>query len=100
MKLTKILLPLCAGTLLLASPGASIYKKDCKGCHGSNADKIAMGKSKPIKGMSVTTLDEAMKDYASGKRTSMPMVKKLKQDFIKKRSNEEVQAVYKYIQAL
>jgi len=100
MTLTKILLPLWASSLLLASPAASLYKKECKGCHGSKADKVAMGKSKPINGMSVTSLDKAMKEYASGKRKSMPMVKKMKKKFIKKYSKEEAQAVYKLIEGM
>ncbi len=100
MTITKILLPLFASSLLLASSGASLYKKECKGCHGSKGDKLAMGKSKAINGMSVKSLDQAMKDYASGKRKSISMVKKMKKDFIKKYSAEETEATYKYIQGL
>lgn len=101
MKLTKIILiPLFTSSLLLASSGASIYKKACKSCHGAKGDKVALNKSKAINGMSVDTLDQAMKDYASGKRKSMSMVKKMKKDFINKYSKEEIQAVYKYIHEL
>jgi len=100
MTLIKLLLPLCTGTILLASSGASLYKKECKSCHGAKADKIAMGKSKAINGMPIATLDQAMRDYASGKRKSMAMVKKMKKGFISKRSKEEQLATYKYINEL
>ncbi len=101
MTLKKIiLLPLFSSTLLLASSGASIYKKECKSCHGAKGDKVALNKSKAINGMSVDALDQAMKDYVSGKKKSMAMVKKMKKKFTTKHSEEEIQAVYKYIHEL
>lgn len=100
MTLTKTLLPLATSSLLLASSGASIYKKECKNCHGAKGDKLVMGKSKVIHSMPIDTLDQAMKDYVSGKRKSLSMVKNIKKDFINKHSKEEVQATYKYINEL
>jgi len=101
MTLTKIiLLPLFTSSLLLASSGSSIYKKECKSCHGAKGDKLAMGKSKAIKGMPVATLEKAMHDYASGKRKSMSLIKKMKKDFIRKHSEEELHAVFQYIHKL
>jgi len=101
MKLTKIiLLPLFTGSLLLASSGASLYKKECKSCHGAKADKVAMGKSKPIKGMPIATIEQDISDYALGKRKSMAMVKKMKKKFMKKYSKEDLHAVSKYIHEL
>ena len=100
MTLTKILLPLFTGTMLLASSGSSLYKKECKSCHGAKGDKLAMGKSKAIKGMPVATLEKAMHDYASGKRKSMSLIKKMKKDFVRKHSKEELHAVSQYIHKL
>lgn len=101
MTLKKIiLLPLFTTSLLLASSGSSIYKKECKSCHGAKGDKVALNKSKAINGMSVATLDQAMKNYVSGKRKSMAMIKKMKKKFMTKHSEEEIQAVYKYIHEL
>lgn len=100
MTITKILLPLFTSSLLIASPGASTYNQACKGCHGANGKNTAMGKSKPIKGMSVSSLNQTMEDYASGKRKSMQMIKTIKKNFIKKHSKDEIQAVYTYIQGL
>lgn len=100
MTLAKILLVLCTGTVLFASSGASLYKKECKSCHGAKGDKLAMGKSKAIKGMAVATVEKSMSDYASGKRKSMSLIKKMKKDFIRKHSKEELHAVSQYIHKL
>ena len=59
-----------------------------------------MGKSKAIKGMPVAMLDKAMHDYASGERKSMSFIKKVKKDFIRKHSEEELHAVSQYIHNL
>jgi len=100
MTLTKILLPLLTGTLLLASDGASLYTKNCKSCHGSKGDVKAMGKSKAIKGMPVATIEKDMHDYATGKRKSMSIIKKMKKDFIRKHSEKELHALAQYIHSL
>lgn len=100
MPLIKILSPLVAGSLLLASSGSSLYNKECKSCHGTKADKKVMGKSKAIKGMPVSSIEKNMHDYATGKRKSMPLVKKLKKNFIKKYSEKELHEVAIYIHGL
>lgn len=86
--------------MLFASSGASLYKKDCKSCHGAKGEKKALGKSKAIKGMSVVSIEKAMHDYVSGKRKSTAISKKMKKDFLKKRSKEDLHAVSKYIHDL
>ncbi len=100
MTLTKILLPLFTGTMLLASSGSSLYKKDCKSCHGAKGDKLAMGKSKAIKGMPVDTIEKDMLSYASGERKTTSLIKKMKKDFIRKHSKEELHAVAQYVNKL
>jgi len=70
-KLTKTLKSLViAGAILtssslLAADGASIYKK-CAGCHGSSAEKPALGKSKIIANMSEDELSKALNGYKDG----------------------------------
>ena len=86
--------------MLLASNGATIYTKKCKSCHGVKGDTKAMGKSKAIKGMSISSLEKAMHDYATGERKSMSLIKKMKKDFIKKHTEAELHAVSKYIHGL
>lgn len=100
MTLGKILLPLFTGTLLFASSGASIYNKDCKSCHGTKGDTLAMGKSKAIKGMPVKTIEKAMLDYASGERKSSSLIKKMKKSFVRKHSEEDLHTVAEYINKL
>lgn len=100
MTLTKILLPLFTGTMLFASSGDFLYKKNCKSCHGAKGEKKALGKSKAITGMSVATIEKAMHDYASGKRKSISIAKKQKKDFLQKRSKEDLRDVANYIHGL
>ena len=100
MTLTKILLPLLTGTMLFASSGASLYKKNCKSCHGAKGEKKALGKSNVIKGMSVASIEKWMHDYVTDKRKSMAIAKKMKKDFLKKRSKEDLRAVSEYIHDL
>ena len=100
MSLTKVLLPFFAGSLLFASSGSSIYSHSCKSCHGAKGEKVALGKSKAIKGMTVESLEQAMEAYISGEKKSMAMITKIKKDFMKKHSKEEINAVYTYIHEL
>ena len=100
MIFTKILLVFLTGTFLFASSGSSIYRKSCKSCHGLKGDKLAMGKSKAIHGMSVPTIEKAMLDYASGEREAMSLIKKLKKDFIRKHSEEDLHAVSHHVNQL
>ncbi|NOR56020.1 MAG: c-type cytochrome [Sulfurovum sp.] len=100
MIVVKILLPLLCGSFLLASSGSSLYTKKCKSCHGVTGETKSMGKSKVIKGMPVATIEKAMQDYATGKRKSMSIIKKMKKDFMRQHSKEELHAVSKYINSL
>ncbi len=45
--------------------GADLYSS-CAGCHGSSADKKALGKSAVIKGWSVDKLQTTLKGYKDG----------------------------------
>ena len=50
---------------LAAADGAALYKQ-CVTCHGDNGEKVALGKSKVIKGMSQADIAAAMKGYKAG----------------------------------
>ena len=100
MTYIKILLPLLTGTMLFAASGDFLYKKNCKSCHGAKGEKKALGKSKVIKGMPVASIEKAMHDYASDKRKSIAIAKKMKKDFLQKRSKEDLRAVSQYIHDL
>jgi len=62
----KIILGLTLiSTMMLASDAASLYTK-CAGCHGSQGEKKALGKSKVINEMSKQDLVSALTGYKDG----------------------------------
>ncbi len=62
-KLTLALL--IAGTSLMATDGAALYKK-CAACHGQKAEKKALGKSEIIAGWDVAKIETSLKGYKAG----------------------------------
>ena len=96
----KILLPILMISSVYSASGSSLYNKKCKSCHGKKAEKKAMGKSKVIKGMSISLIEKDMHDYASGKRKAMSIVVKAKKDFLKKHSKKELRDLAVYIHSL
>ena len=100
MQMVKILLPMLMISSLFSVSGTTLYKQKCKGCHGQKADRKAMGKSKIIKGMSISTIEKDMYAYSSGKRKAMSYVVKMKKSFIKKYSKKELRDVARYINKL
>ena len=95
-----MLLPIVMVSSVFSASGSTLYKQKCKSCHGAKADKKAMGKSKSISAMSVGSIEKAMHDYSSGKRKSMSFVIKVKQDFVKHHSKNELRALSTYIHSL
>ena len=62
----KIILGLTLiSTMMLAADGAALYST-CAGCHGSQGEKIALGKSKVIKEMSKEDFIAALNGYKDG----------------------------------
>ena len=100
MNIVKIMLPVLMMSSLFSASGSTLYKQKCKSCHGVKADKKAMGKSKAISPMSVSSIEKAMHDYSSGKRKSMSFVMKVKQDFVKHHSKKDLRALAAYIHSL
>ena len=100
MQLAKIVLPMFLVSSLFAVSGSTLYKQKCKSCHGQKADRKAMGKSKSIRGMSVSTIEKDMYAYVSGKRKAMSYVVKMKKSFVKKYSKKELRDLALYINKL
>lgn len=48
-----------------AADGAGVYAK-CKGCHGSDGSKKALGVGAPLKGQSASDIVTKLKGYADG----------------------------------
>ncbi|NLC28262.1 MAG: c-type cytochrome [Campylobacteraceae bacterium] len=89
---------LVAGTAsLMAADGAALYKK-CISCHGSNAEKKALNKSQVIAGWPAEKQIAALKGYKDG--TYGGPMKALMKGQISSYSDEEIEAVSKYIESL
>ena len=70
----------------------------CAGCHGSNAEKQALGKSKIIKGWSVAKITKALNGYKDG--TYGGMMKGVMKSQASKLSDSDIKAVAEYISTL
>lgn len=60
-----VFIALIAGFTSLSADGAAIYKK-CAGCHGADAGKSALGKSKVIAGLPKAELVNMLNGYKDG----------------------------------
>jgi len=65
IKALLVLVTLVSSTSMLASQGSNAYKR-CSACHGINADKEALGKSKVISEMTGAELITALEGYKDG----------------------------------
>lgn len=81
-------------SLLGAADGAALYKQ-CASCHGVNAEKSALGKSKIIKEMSKEDIVTALKGYKDG--TYGGAMKALMKGKVAKLSDEEITALAEHI---
>jgi len=88
------------GSVLYASTGKHLYKKECASCHGKHGEKKALGSSHPIHGMPHHKTIKHMHQYAEGKRKSSSLVKGVKRKFIRKHSKKELESVAHYIETM
>lgn len=77
--------------------GGQIFKK-CAACHGKDASKSALGKSKIIKNMTKEELETAIKGYQKG--TYGGAMKGLMKGQVINLKDEDINAVIKYIKEL
>ena len=91
-----ILLGLFTGSLFASV--ADIYKTACATCHGVNAEKIALGKSKVLATLSEEQIISDMMGYKAGtfggqmKAIMVPQAQKL--------SDDEIKAIAAYVQTI
>ena len=96
----KILL----STLLLScfafanSDGATIFTK-CAGCHGTLAEKDALGKKTVLKGVSSEEIQEKLLGYKEGKLNKFGMGAVMKGQ-VTSLSDEDIKVVSDYISTL
>lgn len=91
-----ILLSLLTGSLFAS--GADIYKSACATCHGLNAEKIALGKSKVLATLSEEEIISDMMGYKAG--TFGGQMKALMIPQAQKLSDDEIKAVAAYVQTI
>ena len=80
---------LAAGTALMA---AAVNTAGCKGCHGQNFEKKALGKSVIVANMTHDEIATALKGYKVGKGGSMKGIMKSQ---VAKYSDAELEAFSK-----
>lgn len=100
MDLIKFLFPIVFASSVLASSISSVYQQKCGICHGLEGEKIAFGKSEAIHGMPVEKIEQALYDYASATKKTMPMVKAMKKNFVDTNNKEQIHALAEYINTL
>ena len=81
-------------TMMLAADGSALYSK-CAGCHGSQGEKKALGKSKVINKMSKEDLITALNGYKDGSYGG-PM-KGLMKGQVSKLNHEDIEALALHI---
>ncbi len=74
---------------------AKVLYSSCQGCHGANGEKVALGKSKIIKGWDVSKVADALNGYKDG--TYGGAMKGLMKGQAAKLNDEEIKAVSDYI---
>ena len=89
---------LFAGSTLLMADGAAIYAK-CAGCHGTNGEKAALGKSAIIKGQDAKKTTEQIKGYKAGTLNQHGMGALMKGQ-VGSLSDADIKAVSDYIAAM
>lgn len=80
-----------------ARSGSDVYQA-CIACHGKNAEKIALGKSKVIKGWPTSKTINALNGYNDGSYGGS--MKGLMKGQVSTLSEEEIKAVAEYISKL
>lgn len=89
---------LLAGSTLLMADGAATFAK-CAGCHGSNGEKAALGKSAIIKGQDAAKTVEQLTGYKAGTLNQYGMGALMKGQ-VASLSDADIKAVAEHIAAM
>ncbi len=93
--MSKIWTVVAGVTLMGTAVSANANIALCKGCHGQEFEKKAMGKSKVVKDMSKKAIIKALKGYKAG--TYGRVMKQTMEDQVKKLSEKDIEAIAKKI---
>ena len=96
-KLLIAALAVFAINAMAADDGATLYKK-CAGCHGVNAQKKALGKSKVINTFKSDMIVTALKGYKDG--TYGGSMKGIMKGQVNSLSDDQIKALANYIPTL
>lgn len=96
-KLLIAALAVFAINAMAADDGATLYKK-CAGCHGVNAQKKALGKSKVINTFKSDMIVTALKGYKDG--TYGGSMKGIMKGQVNSLNDDQIKALAKYIPTL
>ena len=95
--ITSIVFIAAVSTAFAAADGSELFAK-CKGCHGADGSKPALGVSAPIKGQSAVELEKKMNGYKDGSYGGAK--KSMMVGQVSKLTPEEVKALADYISKL
>jgi len=88
---------LLLGTLVCGVAAfAAVNTTACKGCHGANFEKHALGKSKVVKDLNATEIATALKGYKAGTYNSAGMAGVMKGQ-VSRYSDTELEQLAKLI---
>ncbi|RXJ97323.1 cytochrome C [Malaciobacter molluscorum] len=100
MTTTKKIITIVAfftATSLMASNGETLFKS-CATCHGVNAQKAALGKSKIIKGWDSKKIKDALYGYKKG--TYGRAMKGVMKGQVARLSDEDIKVLADYISSI
>lgn len=85
-------------TAFAGGDAAGLYAKACKGCHGADGAKVAMGMTKALKDMSGEDVKAALAGYKAG--TYGGEKKAMMERVVKPLSDEELDNLADYVSGL
>lgn len=83
----------------LSFASADLYKAQCASCHGTNAEKKALGKSDVIAGWSEADLMSALQGYKDGSRNAHGMLT-VKKPIAAKLSDADMKSLASFISSI
>ncbi|WP_028576023.1 c-type cytochrome [Desulfomicrobium escambiense] len=82
----------------LAEGPADLYAKNCKGCHGADGSKVAMGMTRPLNSLTLDEVKAALSGYKSG--TYGGAKKAMMERVVKPLSDADLEALAAHVDSL
>jgi cytochrome c len=99
----KYVLLCLAACLFFAAPAladgpADLYAKNCKGCHGADGAKVAMGMTRPLNALTLDEVKAALAGYKAG--TYGGEKKAMMERVVKPMSDADLEALATHVDSL